>query len=612
MALPSLLRTFAKATLALGLLACARDLAPPRRLVLEQVRPGEGRRLLLNEPIRLVFSTALDPLSVTRDSVSLVGESGLAAPGRWIVKDRELLFLPRPVLAPTLADGGYSPGGDYVLHLRGFPHVNGLRSLAGEPLVKTHQRRFQVTVIDGEDAPFLDESPFRSESVRLGALLGQAPKPVIEGEPLRLVCLEPLDPSTLDASQFWIDREVQRSAADEQGRETLVSERERGYSKVTARLVRNNPPGTRSQFEPCAVIELTPTRALLGEPGVSFILMSSPEVTLADFAGNRAWPRSQLSRRASFRVEPRTPSGAQSLRLEFLDREGFTSTRLPWVDGTAHWGDGRIQVHYPAAAGDGHEGAVELDGLVEEGDLHAHRLSIPAGASAELASGPGLRVLRAQGLLRVEGKLLRKDTGGSLDAVPFEETQRGTSSGSLSAFLAGAVRDDRSWTVLVAGGDIWIEGEIDVDTPLILAAGGRVRINGRVRYPDFEFFKVGEGGGIGLGKPLRPLALVLDPPINNPLAAPITLAVLSSPLPRRARETYLWRDLQVGMEQGSGGARVRFLGARQELDQTRFVDHPVQLPTDQALRLLVELQVLPGEVWDPPLVDFVSISWDDR
>lgn len=605
-----LLRTLARALLACALLGCAPDVPAPKPLVLEQVRPREGRRLLLNEPIRLVFSTALDPISVTRDSVSLVGESGLAAPGRWIVKERELLFLPRPVLAPTLQDGGYSPNGRYVLHLRGFPHVNGLRSLEGEPLVQTYQRHFQVTAVDGENAPFLDESPFRAEKVRLGALLGQVP--VIEGEPLRLVCLEPLDPSTLDASQFWIDREVQRSEADEQGRETLVRERERGYSKVTARLVRNNPPGTRGQFEPCAVIELTPTRTLIGEPGVSFILMSSPQVTLADFAGNPAWPRTQLSRRASFRVEPRRPTGAKSLRLEFLDREGFTSTRLAWVDGTAHWGDGRIQVHYPAAAGDGHEGAVELDGPLQTTDLHAHRLRIPAAASVQLASGPGLRVLRAQGLLHVQGKLLRKDTGGSLDAVPFEETQPGTSSGSLSAFLAQAARDDRSWTVLVAGGDIWIEGEIDVDTPLILAAGGRVRINGRVRYPDFEFFKVGEGGGIGLSKPLRPLALVLDPPVSNPLWAPITLAVLSSPLPRRARETYLWRELQVGMEQGSGRARVRFLGAEQALDQALFVDHPVQLPTDQALRLLVELQLLPGEVWDPPLVDFVSISWDDR
>ena len=329
MAIPFHPRRLTWLVLALSLFACGKHAPRPMALVLEQVRPGDGRFLLLNEPIRLVFNAALDPLSVTGDSVSLLGERGQTAPGRWIVKGRELLFLPRPVLAPTLQDGGYSPGGEYVLRLRGFPHMNGLRSASGEPLTRTHERRFQVTTIDGENAPFLDESPFRAEPVRLGALLGRAPVPVVEGEPLRLVCLEPLDPSTLDANQFWIDREVQRSEADEQGREALVTERERMYSKVTARLVRNNPPGTRSQFEPCAVIELTPTKLLLGEPGVSFILMSAPQVTLADFAGNRAWPRTQLSRRASFRVEPRSSTGAESLRLEFLDREGFSSTRLP-------------------------------------------------------------------------------------------------------------------------------------------------------------------------------------------------------------------------------------------------------------------------------------------
>ena len=171
------------------------------------------------------------------------------------------------------------------------------------------------------------------------------------------------------------------------------------------------------------------------------------------------------------------------------------------------------------------------------------------------------------------------------------------------------MEQSRTWTVLVAGGDLWIEGDVVVDTPLILVAGGRIRIDGRVRSADNQLFLLGDGGSLNYH---RALDLTLDPPAHNVLAAPISLGLLSSPLPRRVRERYLWRGLDAGLAAGSGKARVRFLTADAPLEKASLVDHPGLLPSDQPLRVLIMLDLLDGETWDPPAVDFVSFSWDDR
>ena len=53
--------------------------------------------------------------------------------------------------------------------------------------------------------------------------------------------------------------------------------------------------------------------------------------------------------------------------------------------------------------------------------------------------------------------------------------------------------------MLVAGGVLVVDGEIDVSTPLLLVAGGRIRGTGAVRGAQpTQVFRLGEGGGSGL------------------------------------------------------------------------------------------------------------------
>jgi hypothetical protein len=40
------------------------------------------------------------------------------------------------------------------------------------------------------------------------------------------------------------------------------------------------------------------------------------------------------------------------------------------------------------------------------------------------------------------------------------------------------------------------------------------------------------------------------------------------------------------------------------------VDHPRLLRDARQLRLLLELTVEPGEIWDPPSIDYVELRWE--
>src|SRR5690606_15277391 len=150
---------------------------------------------------------------------------------------------------------------------------------------------------------------------------------------------------------------------------------------------------------------------------------------------------------------------------------------VPGVDGTAQWaGDGLVRVRLPAAAGDGGAGRVELNGAVEDSDVHAVSLHVPTDATAKLTA-EGLVVLRAQGSLVIDGRLERADSGAA--ALGELEPAAGD---TLSIWLARAGELGAGWTVLVAGGDLVVRGELEVDGPLLLVAGGMLRIpaSGRV------------------------------------------------------------------------------------------------------------------------------------
>lgn len=587
--------------------AACTPLAEPEPVVLElrSVLPRVSEGVYLNEPLVFYFSDALDRSSVTSSSVSIKGPGGRSARGRFEVDGDSLRFVPARVYARELDDGGFAPGTRYEVRLAGFPDPGALRSASGAPLAHGWSWSF-LTVPSDEGAVFQDDSPQR------GSPLVVADTSLTEQEPVLLACGEPLDPSTLRDEDFRLLS----------GQDVL---------RVVTRLV---PRPDRPDLAPIAPggawIELSPLEPL--QAGRTYRVAVAPDLALRDYGRNPIWFQEADSR--EIRVTPAAAARRGEHRESFLD----TTLRSPLVppaygarrpDGAAYWSDeGSVRVRFPAAAGTGADGEVELRPNDERVDVHATRLVLPESGECRLA-GAGTIVLRSQTSLRLSGRLLRA-TGWAEEKEGEREKRRqegdaetgfddsgmiARTGSTLSAFLESARASGTPWTVLVAGGDVVLDGDLSFDTPVLCAAGGVVRVTGTLTHPPNEFWILGEGGGSRLER----APLVMDEPLENPLVVPLELAVLSGPLPRSGGRVRRWLEADVRGHAGSGSYRVRFVAEpegpagfdrAQPVDVLRLLDAP-------QIRFWIQLTVQPrsgpaviAAPWDPPFVDEVTLTWE--
>ena len=591
-----------KATVPLLILTCLWSCSRPeeqlRPLVVLEITPPGGARVYLNEPLVVTFDQEVDLASITRQSARVLSE-GTAIPGRWEVDGVHLTFWPKPILRSDRMDGGYRPGLRHSLVLTGFPRPDGIRAQGGAHLAQTLRHDFVAKEIRPGPSLFdLSMDPGRCEPLRPPGTAPGAPLLLQRGEAIVLVCDEPLDPSSLVSEEFWIEADIS-APGTQQG----VLGRVAG---LHARLVQNNHFQSLATGS-CARIQFWPD-ARLSEGG--YLLRGVPQPSLMDMGGNLAWSEAEPITLARLRILPRGFGPDSTIRLDFLDAHGKSPQRIPWADGTATWSDrGELSVALPAASGDGHEGVVVLTGEQTQGQREAIQLTVPAGSKAEFLDNAGLVILRSQGSLRIDGSLLRQRQGQAGD--PVQDHGSPDQPVLLSVLLDQALASGREWTVLIAGGDLIITGEVQVDTPLILVAGGRVRINGSVRCKSEHLHLLGEGGGLDLpGIPSSLPGVLVDQPHLNPLQKPLLFAAISSPLPREVSQRYDWGRLVVGGREGTGRWRVGFLPADVALERELVVRHPGLLQGEGSVRVLVELEVLPGGVWDPPALDFLRLDWE--
>jgi hypothetical protein len=645
-AISSAARRFCIACAACGVLvsACAPRGGPPAPapevIELLFVRPPRPDLVLLNEDLVFYFSREIDRASATRASLQ-IRSGGEEARGSLLVDGEKVRFVPAPVLAADLSDGGYRPDTEYTVSIAGFPDLDGLRGIHGEPLSRSRTWKFHTVAANATRSGFVFED---RQPDKFGVLRMVPPLTVPQDEyflgpqdAIYLACDKPIDPSTLHDDDFEL-RSPNKDLPP-------VTVRARLIENQTMSAPRPRPPEARSSSSSPAqwvrerragLIELTPKETPATGSWSLFILPAHREHSfcLRDFSGQPVvWQSSPRPLPVRVGAQPRRET---SLSLDFLDRRMRSPVEVPGADGTAYWSEnGRVEVRYPAAAGSGADDDVILGVEESRADVQATRIQLPAQRTCAWKKSSGLAVLRSQGKISIAGKLERRvesDSGSHASAdhvlerwqnandVRKKETD--AAGQTLSEWLAAAASEDLEWTVLIAGGDLVIEGELDVNTPLILCAGGVVRVSGAVHGERGKVFRLGEGGGLSIDPPAAPAPsfIKLDPPIGrNPLRVPLRLAVMSQPIPETGRVSQWWQPETGGSRDSdqrkySGSWSVRYLRESSPTSEIgselEAFDSPLAFDRPTALQLRIDLIVQPGEAWDPPFVDFVHLKWD--
>jgi hypothetical protein len=614
-----------------------REAPPPLQLL--QISPRSTQGVFLNEELVFEFNQELDRSSVTAESITIRSKD-VRARGEFTTQGHRLIFRPAIPCEADLRDGGYLPGREYTVELSAFPRPDALRSLQGTQLAKPLAWKFTTVELDSPRRKGIFYDP-RAERIPKPSLFpashGGLPYPLAPEDYLYVACDKPIDPTSLHGRDFYLSVGMPGSAVGRRSQREVL---------VHARLIENNPTserrpkpaGVRSSASAeewqaaarAALIELVPVDLL--RPGERGILRFQPSggldaYAMRDFSAGRLLAVDHYFPR-SLQV---ASSGAQlsvgSWNEEFLSHNLRTSIVEPTSDGTAVWDDtGRVEVRYPLAAGSGADGDVELAENEERRDVQATSLRLPEGRRCVLGAEPGLVVLRAQGKLHLQGDLVRAAPPGK--ALECPEGQ------SLSAWLTNArSTPQNSATVLIAGGDLVIDGSLESSVPLLLVAGGQIRVRNaagwklpkpRTKDESVLWMLGGAGAPLLSHNEVRSAPLLLDPPLeSNPLRRPLRYSVISGPLPPTGKVGY-WRSVATtGWQPRGTNATVRSAGEPSNwrvlfipdsdparLDFEKAAPNPLFIEPQSSVRMWVELVVGTMPDWQPPFVDSVQLTWE--
>lgn len=626
--------------------ACVPAPSPETKFILvTSAYPRNTQGVFLNEPLTFFFSGEIDRASVTSESVSIRSSDDVLARGAIAVNGNSLTFTPVPVRSSDLLDGGYRPDTEYSVQIHGFPWVDGLRGAGGEPLRDTYTYRFKTVSAKPpiETLLFVDTEPDKTRP------LGFFPPPasidaytIGSDDVIYLDSDKPIDPTSVRDSDFLLTRKGGGGPVPVRAR--LIENESEARARSKPRGVQSVALETFWESQPrAALLELTPVQKLGTETTWRLTLARDENGSEAsgprDFSGHTLWsPALSLPIRVGLRNRD---AGKGVLYEDFVTRDLSRPVAVPGADGLAHWSStGRVEVRFPAAAGLGTAGAVTLAGAVLESDLHATRLSVTGGERATLAASKGLVVLRAQGTLRIAGQVTREAVFEAKAAEPelkLHTTDDALArSVTLTRWLELVRAQGRTVTVLVAGGDLVIEpgAELITNTPIVLVAGGVVRVLGRVRTRESQgrenpVFVLGDGGGDIAPPRADPNLLEMDGVCEgNPLREVLHYAVLSGPLPQRGSVS-AWTSAEAGgwrsEEKETPGEpqkrtenrwSVRYvrevIGSPASIEELGPVDRPQTLEPVGSIQMLIELWVAPGPTFDPPFVDFVRLTWEQK
>lgn len=571
-----------------GLTCACADPQEEARLHLLEFRQRDMDTIGLNEELAFFFSAPVDASSVTSDSVRIVGDDGAEARGERRVRGNTLTFLPALPLASDLSDGGFRPDTPYRVILGGFPRPDGIRSIEGTLLSSGLVLTFSTAGFGGTSPLFVDplRGPFRLQP------RGKPGHHAVELEDGLLVLEygEAVDPSSVPGCRFQL----------------LASTPGAAELETTVELIENRRDYAALQVSPAGP-EGSNSGRLPG--GTYYLTMPGPE--LRTLGGRRVEPGWQM-------IQLSVPSARVTIGLSGA---WDLADELPQgCDGTARWDEerGALRLRFPAAAGHGGDGVAGAREVQGRRDLHATRVEIDAASTVDLSGLVGPVVLRSQTSFLVRGRVVRQGGGSKpgpltgkkdplaseLEGMAQRERTRWDPLGPWIERLTAPQQpwSHEPWTVLVAGGDLWIPegGSLEVDGNLVLVAGGQIRVEGRA-LARADLWRTGEGQNLAAHGRNTILPLFLDEPRVNPLRIPLAFGALTRPLhwTRSTRDSRTWL---VGHE-GQGHLSATLI----EEPPRAGIGRPASGGT---VRFLLRLEVEPieGEPWEAPRLERLELE----
>lgn len=497
---------------------CRQDPASPAALEVVRAAPDEDSGpVLLNQQLTVDFSEAVDPLTVTADSVYVLDGAGHRIGGQVRAGSHSVSFVPEPPLRPDLSDGSFRPDGDYRLVVAGYPRPDALRSRAGTMLARTLVRNFRTISLDvgrhGLPSPLLPVgSGLEPFLLRKPDLRGQIPA---DAGVLRLQFTTPVLPTTLVPAAVEISLLGRGEGAD---------------------MIRVAPHSMR-------LLSLTPP--IDEYPGCTLEIDLGREVRLLDGSGARRLAPGDMLVVALARGPHQLtdysgrPVGTAGVAARFWEVvPGASVVLADWSGGNAPWlgddplapgfevrPDATVMARLRAEAGDGSFGVFRPrrdtvlrvgqafdrgDGVVllsTDGRFPFLAVDVPEDVTVTIEASEHPMLVQSAGSMRIAGSLQLRNRRVPPAVKPGERVRFRTLVESSSL-------------TLVAAGDLQVSGEIRTpaggpgDAPgscLTLGAGGRIALDGPV--PPHTILAVEQGAAPmgGVAEQSIPVLLELTP-----------------------------------------------------------------------------------------------------
>lgn len=433
--------------------------------------------VMLNDWITLHFDAPIDPLTVTRDTVTVLDAEGHQVQGHLRVDAQYVAFVPEPPITPELNDGSLEPGREYRLVAAGYPRPDAIRSRAGQRLDRMFVGVFKTAVYDA--SPPL--RPIQGvPTVLRPAFHGQVPidRPIVQ-----LHFTLPVLPTTVRPAAF--EALLSRGSR-------LWQVRPRSVRVASARGPTDDYPGCTVELDlggELAVVDGDETEVLQPGDFLSVRLAQGPDAVLG--YGNQ--PVLQSSDAALWTVVegasvavlewPRAlgerPLGSDSLLPGFEVVQGGVRARARVEAGTGALGILRPLRNLVLRPGEPFDRG---DGTIVQSVGNAFpflAIDIPAGVTVRLEAPAGAALL-ACGSVRIDGQLW-------IETEPVPTRSQALREVAAAALLASAP------VAIVAGGEIAVNGAI---------------ATGRAIADDQSLLAVMSAGGVAIAGPLPEGAIV--------------------------------------------------------------------------------------------------------